>query len=106
LESELFGHERGAFTGAASRKTGLLEAASGGSVFLDEVGELDLTVQAKLLKVLETRRFRRIGGTREIAVDVRFLAATHRDLRAEIVAGRFREDLSFGSTFSRSTSHH
>ncbi len=95
LESELFGHERGAFTGAAARKRGLLEEAAGGTVLLDEIGELDPMVQAKLLTVLETRRFRRVGGTQEIAVDVRLLAATNRDLWQQVRAGRFREDLYF-----------
>jgi two-component system, NtrC family, response regulator AtoC len=95
LESELFGHEKGAFTGAATAKPGLLEQADGGSVFLDEIGELPLAIQAKLLRVLEQREFLRVGGLKPRAIDVRFLAATHRDLEAAIVAGRFREDLYF-----------
>jgi DNA-binding NtrC family response regulator len=95
LESELFGHERGAFTGATVKKRGLLEEAEGGTMFLDEIGELDAVVQAKLLKVLETRRFRRLGGTREIAAEARIIAATSRDLAAEVAAGRFREDLYY-----------
>jgi len=95
LESELFGHERGSFTGAHARKVGLLEKAGGGTVLLDEVGELNLTVQAKLLKVIETRTFRRLGGDREIATDVRFIAATHRDLWAQVNVGAFREDLLY-----------
>jgi two-component system, NtrC family, response regulator AtoC len=95
LESELFGHERGAFTDARDRKLGLLEAAHGGSLFLDEVAELDLLVQSKLLKALEDRRFRRLGGVREIAVDVRIIVATHRDLGREVAAGRFRQDLYY-----------
>jgi transcriptional regulator with AAA-type ATPase domain len=95
LESELFGHERGAFTGAVQRKPGLLELAAGGTVFLDEIGELDPIVQAKLLKVLETRTFRRVGGQAELHADVRFIAATNRDLRTEVRAGRFREDLFY-----------
>jgi transcriptional regulator with GAF, ATPase, and Fis domain len=95
VESELFGHERGSFTGAAARKVGLLEAANGGTVFLDEVGELDLLVQAKLLKVLETHRLRRVGGNAEVSVDFRLMCATHRDLRQEAAAGRFRPDLYF-----------
>jgi transcriptional regulator with AAA-type ATPase domain len=95
LESELFGHEKGSFTGAASRKPGLFEVAEGGTVFLDEIGELDLLVQAKLLKVLETRRLRRVGGTSEVSVDFRLVCATNRDLRAEVEQGRFRSDLFF-----------
>jgi len=94
-ESELFGHEKGAFTGAVARKLGLFEAAHGGTLFLDEIGEMDASVQAKLLKVLEERRFRRIGGVTEVEVDVRLLAATHRDLHAEVGAGRFRADLLY-----------
>lgn len=95
LESELFGHERGAFTGAGSRKLGLLEAVKGGTVLLDEVGELDIGVQAKLLKVLETQRFRRVGGSVELSTDVRFIAATHRDLWARVKSGEFRQDLLY-----------
>jgi DNA-binding NtrC family response regulator len=95
VESELFGHERGSFTGAAQRKPGLLEVAEGGTVFLDEVGELGLLVQAKLLKVLETRRVRRVGGNAEVPVDFRLMCATHRDLREEVSASRFRSDLFF-----------
>jgi DNA-binding NtrC family response regulator len=94
-ESELFGYERGAFTGATGRKVGLFEAADGGTLFLDEIGEMDLAIQAKLLKVLEQHRFRRIGGVTEIEVDVRILAATHRDLAREAAAGRFRSDLLY-----------
>jgi DNA-binding NtrC family response regulator len=94
-ESELFGHERGAFTGAANRKIGLFEAAQGGTLLLDEIGEMDLAVQAKLLQVLETRRFRRVGGVTEIGADVRVLAATHRDLVRDATEGRFREDLLY-----------
>ncbi|MCC6624961.1 MAG: sigma-54-dependent Fis family transcriptional regulator [Deltaproteobacteria bacterium] len=94
-ESELFGHERGAFTGATSRKLGLLEAADGGTLFLDEIGEMELPVQAKLLKVLEQGRFRRVGGLAEIAVDVRIIAASHRDLERDAAAGRFRADLYY-----------
>lgn len=95
LESELFGHERGAFTDARERKLGLLEAAHGGTVFLDEIAEMDQHVQSKLLKAIEDRRFRRLGGVREIQVDVRIIAATHRDLREEVEAGRFRKDLYY-----------
>jgi two-component system, NtrC family, response regulator AtoC len=94
-ESELFGHERGAFTGAVERKIGLFEAAQEGTLFLDEIGEMDLGVQAKLLHVLEERRFRRVGGTAEIAADVRVLAATHRDLERDAAEGRFRSDLLY-----------
>jgi DNA-binding NtrC family response regulator len=94
-ESELFGHERGAFTSASERKLGLFEAAHGGTLLLDEIGEMDLAVQAKLLNVLEERRFRRVGGVTEIEVDVRVLAATHRDLASDVAEGRFREDLLY-----------
>lgn len=94
-ESELFGHEKGAFTGAIDRKIGLFEAADGGTLFLDEIGEMDLSIQAKLLKVLEERRFRRVGGLTEIEVDVRLIAATHRDLSKDVAEGKFREDLYY-----------
>jgi DNA-binding NtrC family response regulator len=94
-ESELFGHERGAFTGAAASKPGLLEVADGGTVFLDEVAELEPPVQAKLLKVIEDRAFRRVGGVRDISVDVRFVVATHRNLQAMVDKGMFREDLFY-----------
>ena len=93
LESELFGHEKGSFTGATERKRGRLELADGGTFFLDEVGELKLELQAKLLRVLQERRFERVGGSRTLEVDVRWVAATNRDLRAMIDEGRFREDL-------------
>ena len=95
VESELFGHERGAFSGAVASKLGLLEAATESTLFLDEVGELSLTVQAKLLRVLETSRVTRVGDTREREVHVRIVAATNRDLEADIAAGRFRQDLYF-----------
>jgi DNA-binding NtrC family response regulator len=95
LASELFGHERGAFTGACSAKPGLIELADRGTVFLDEVGELAPALQAKLLRLIETREVTRVGAVRPRAVDVRFLFATNRDLQAEVQAGRFRADLFF-----------
>jgi DNA-binding NtrC family response regulator len=95
VESELFGYEKGAFSGAVSTKVGLLEAAHGGTVFLDEVGELPLGTQAKLLRILETQRVTRIGAHSERALDVRFVAATNRDLVAEVQQGRFRQDVLF-----------
>ncbi len=94
-ESELFGHERGAFSGAVATRMGLLESAQGGTVFLDEIGELSLPLQAKLLRALETRRIVRIGDSHERPLDIRVIAATHRDLEAEARAGRFRQDLYF-----------
>jgi DNA-binding NtrC family response regulator len=95
LDSELFGHEKGAYTDAKERKVGLFELADKGSIFLDEIGELALGLQPKLLNVLETMRFRRLGGTRELTVDVRLITATNRDLVREVEAGRFREDLYY-----------
>jgi DNA-binding NtrC family response regulator len=95
LESELFGHERGAFTGATAARKGRFELADGGTIFLDEIGDVPATVQVKLLRVLQERTFERVGGMRAIASDVRIVAATHRDLKAEIAAGRFREDLFY-----------
>jgi Nif-specific regulatory protein len=95
LASELFGHERGAFTGAIQQKKGKLEVADGGTVFLDEIGELPLSLQAHLLRVLQDREFERVGGTRPIAVDIRLVAATNRDLAHEVKEGRFRGDLFF-----------
>ncbi|MDA1193684.1 MAG: sigma 54-interacting transcriptional regulator [Planctomycetota bacterium] len=95
LESELFGHEPGAFTDARKRKMGLLEAADGGTLFLDEIGDMPPGLQAKLLGVLEERRFRRVGGLKEIEVDVRVISATHRDLETMVKEGRFRADLLY-----------
>jgi DNA-binding NtrC family response regulator len=95
VESELFGFERGAFTGATHAKPGLLEAAAGGTLFLDEIGEMPLSIQAKLLRVIETRQVLRIGSVKPQAINVRFVAATHRDLEEEVAEKRFREDLYF-----------
>jgi transcriptional regulator with GAF, ATPase, and Fis domain len=94
-ESELFGHRRGAFTGADADRTGRFEAANGGSILLDEVTEIDLALQAKLLRVLQERSFERVGASETISVDVRVIATTNRDLATEVSAGRFREDLYF-----------
>jgi transcriptional regulator with GAF, ATPase, and Fis domain len=95
IESELFGHERGAFTGAVAARQGAFELADGGTVFLDEIGELPIDVQPKLLRVLETREFRRVGGNKTLSTNVRVIAATKRDLQREVGAGKFREDLYF-----------
>ena len=95
MESELFGHERGAFTGADKQRTGRFEEAAGGTLFLDEIGELGIAVQSKLLRVIQEGKFQRVGGSKTICPDVRIIAATNRDLRAEVREGRFREDLYF-----------
>ena len=95
LESELFGHEKGAFTGAAERRRGRFELADGGTLFLDEIGEIDPALQVKILRVLEERRFERVGGTETIDVDVRLVAATNRDLKKMVAEGKFREDLFY-----------
>lgn len=95
LESEMFGHEKGAFTDAKTSKPGLFELADGGTLFLDEIGDLSPALQPKLLRVLDSQRFRRVGGSKEIQVDVRIVAATHRDLRQRVAQGAFREDLYF-----------
>ena len=95
VESELFGHERGAFTGAESRKKGRFELASGGTIFLDEIGELSPAIQVKLLRVLQEREFERVGGTEPVKVDVRVVAATNRNLEAALAEGSFREDLYY-----------
>lgn len=95
IESELFGHERGSFTGADRRKEGLVEVADGGTVFLDEIGEVTPAIQAKLLRILETGTFRRLGGTKDLRADVRFVAATNRDLQDMVRSGSFRADLYY-----------
>ena len=95
VESELFGHEKGAFTGAVARRVGRLEEANGGTLFLDEIADLDLSLQAKLLRVLQEREVTRVGGSQRVPFDVRLIVATHRDLLAEVQAGRFRQDLYY-----------
>lgn len=95
IESDLFGHEKGAFTGATEKRLGKFELADKGTIFLDEIGDMSLSTQAKLLRVLQEQKFERLGGTETLAVDVRIISATHRDLEAEIEKGRFREDLYY-----------
>ncbi len=95
LESELFGHEKGAFTDARAQKKGLLELAAGGTVFLDEIGEMSLALQSKVLRFLEEKTFKRVGGAQDVSLDVRVIAATNRNLQADVEAGRFREDLFY-----------
>jgi len=95
VESELFGHEKGAFTGASSRREGKFEAAEGGTLFLDEIGDTSLETQAKLLRVLQEKQFERVGGNQALSADVRIIAATNHDLEAMVAQGRFREDLYY-----------
>ncbi|MEK6738302.1 MAG: sigma-54 dependent transcriptional regulator, partial [Planctomycetota bacterium] len=95
IESDLFGHEKGAFTGATEKRLGKFELADKGTIFLDEIGDMSLSTQAKLLRVLQEQKFERLGGTETLAVDVRVISATHRDLEEEIEKGRFREDLFY-----------
>src|SRR5207245_2614986 len=95
IESELFGHEKGAFTGATARKRGLFELADGGTIFLDEIGDMSLSAQAKVLRVLQSGELNRVGSEQTLKVDVRVVAATNRDLQAAVAASQFREDLYF-----------
>ena len=95
MESELFGHEKGAFTGAITQKQGRFELAHEGTIFLDEIGDLPLETQPKILRLIQEKEFERVGGSRTIQVDVRVIAATHRDLEAMVKAGDFREDLFY-----------
>ena len=95
VESELFGQEKGAFTGAENARAGAFELADGGTLFLDEIGEMEPTLQAKLLRVLQERTFRRVGGVQDVPVDVRIIASTNRDLRQMVQVGGFREDLFY-----------
>src|SRR5262249_18069079 len=95
VESELFGHERGAFTGAVAQRRGIFEQAHGGTLFIDEIGDLDVSLQPKLLRAVQRSEVRRVGGDKWIPVDVRILSATRRDLDREVAAGRFRDDLFF-----------
>ena len=104
IESELFGREKGAFTGAHARQSGRFEVADKGTIFLDEIGELPLELQSKLLRVLQDGEFERLGSAKTVKVDVRVIASTSRDLKEEVRAGKFREDLFTGSTFSPSRS--
>jgi two-component system, NtrC family, response regulator AtoC len=101
VESELFGHERGAFTGADRKKLGRFERAAGGTIFLDEIGELPLPAQVKILRVIQQREFERVGGTETLRTDARVISATHRDLSKEVAAGRFREDLYYRLNVAR-----
>src|SRR6202034_2238861 len=95
LESELFGHEKGAFTGAVARRIGKCEEANGATLLLDEISEMDLRLQAKLLRAIQEREIDRVGGTQPIKIDIRLIATSNRDLEAEVKAKRFREDLYF-----------